>query len=285
MEKKRKIAEWKKKTVTDFVTLMKDYPIVGTVNMENLPAKQLQNMRQQLRAGVVMKMTKRRLINIALDQAKGYKKGIEKLKDSLPGMPALIFTKENPFALYKKVNKNKASAPAKGGQKAPKNIIVPAGPTSFSPGPIIGELGMLKIKTGIQDGKVAIKEDCIVVKEGDVIKPKVAELLTRLGIEPMEIGLDIVAIYEDGIIYKKDVLNVDEAKYVNDLKIMAFEAFNLAVYSVYLCDETTNVVLAKAHNDAVALSVSQSIVADGTVGILMGRAENQAEHIKKLSGL
>jgi large subunit ribosomal protein L10 len=285
MEKKRKIAEWKKKTVTDFVKLMKEYPIVGTVNMENLPAKQLQNMRQQLRAGVVMKMTKRRLINIALDQAKDSKKGIEKLKESLPGMPALIFTKENPFALYKKVNKNKASAPAKGGQKAPKNIIVPAGPTSFSPGPIIGELGMLKIKTGIQDGKVAIKEDCVVVKEGDIIKPKVAELLTRLGIEPMEIGLDIVAIYEDGIIYKKDVLNVDEAKYVGDLKVLASEAFNLAVYSAYLCTETTNVLLAKAYNDAVALSVSQNIVADKTVGILMGRAENQAEHIKKLSGL
>ena len=48
--------------------------------------------------------------------------------------------------------------------------MIPAGPTPFAPGPIIGELGMLKIKAGIEAGKVVIKEDAHVAKKGDVIK-------------------------------------------------------------------------------------------------------------------
>ena len=39
---------------------------------------------------------------------------------------------------------------------------------------------------------IAVKEDKVVVKEGDEIPANVAGMLTRLGIEPMEVGLHIV---------------------------------------------------------------------------------------------
>jgi len=281
MEHKPKIADWKKKVVDDFVRLIKEYPIIGTVNMENLPAKQLQNMRKQLREGVVMKMAKRRLITQAIDKAKDDKKGIEALKDNMPGMPAMLFTKENPFLLYKKINKNKSSAPAKRGQTAPNDIVVPAGPTNFSPGPIIGELGMMKIKTAIEDGKVAIKEDSVVAKKGEQINAKLAEVLGRLGIEPMEIGLNVVAIYEDGAIYKKDILDIDETEYINNLKAMAAEAFNLAIFSAYPCTETTGLLIGKAHSEAKALAVSEDIITDETVELMIAKANTEAENVKK----
>ena len=85
---------------------------------------------------------------------------------------------------------------------------------NFSPGriptSIIGELGAIGIKAGIEGGKVAIKEDAVVVKDGEVINANVAAILTRLGIEPMEIGLDLVAAYEKGSIFDKKILGVDE---------------------------------------------------------------------------
>ena len=140
------VAEYKKRIVQEIIDLANQYPIIGLVNMENLPAPQLQKMRAQLRDKIKFAMTKKRLIKLALEQAKNSKKGIEKLEDYFTGMPALIFTKENPFRLYNMLKKNNSPAPAKAGQIAPRDIIVPAGPTSFAPGPIIGELGQIGLK-------------------------------------------------------------------------------------------------------------------------------------------
>ena len=59
-EKKPKahVADYKKVVVKKIVELLKQYPIIGCINMENLPASQLQNMRGQLRGKVEMLMTK-----------------------------------------------------------------------------------------------------------------------------------------------------------------------------------------------------------------------------------
>jgi len=276
----RKIPDKKLKIVQEFKDLVKTNPIIGIVNMENLPAKQLQNMREQLRDMVVIKMTKKRLIKIALDSAKADKAGIEKLLDRLRGMPAMIFTKDNPFTLYKKLDANKSSAPAKAGQTANNDIIIPAGPTPFSPGPIIGELGALKIKAGIENGKVAIKEDSLVVKEGEQISAEIAGILTRLGIEPMEIGLDIVAVYENGEIYAKDVLAIDEDKYVADLKSAGIDAFSLAISIGYATSDTIKMMLQKAYSDAKAVGLSQSIEADDILKILIAQAESEMNGLK-----
>src|SRR3989338_7572021 len=123
------VAEYKKEIVNELVNLMTEYPIIGVVNMENLPAPQLQKMRAQLRGNFYITMTKRRLMKLAIEQAKSSRKGIEQLENHLGGMPALIFTKENPFKLSKTLQKNKSPAPAKAGQTAPRDIVVNKGAT------------------------------------------------------------------------------------------------------------------------------------------------------------
>ncbi len=248
---KRAVPERNKQAVNQLVELMDKSQLIGIVNMENLPAKQLSNMRSQLRGKVLLLMTKKRFIRLALEQSK--KQNIKELEKYVKGMPALLFTSENPFALFRLLKKNKSNAPIRPGQKAPRNITVSAGPTNFAPGPIIGELGMLKIKTGIESGKVVIKDDAVVAKEGDVINDKLAALLTRLGIEPMEIGLDLVAVFENGEILTGAVLDIDEEAFLNNLKTAAAEALNLAVFIAYPSKDIINSLLGKAHNEAVAL--------------------------------
>lgn len=274
------VAEYKKKTVENIVKLVKEYPIVGAVNMENLPAPQLQAMRAQLRGKVVLVMTKRRIMKIALEKVKNDKKGIEQLEEHLKGMPALIFTKESPFKLSRILQKNKSSAPAKAGQTAPKDITVNKGSTGFAPGPIIGELGMIGIKTGVEGGKVAIKEDTVVVKEGEQIKPKVAEILTRLGIEPMEVGLDLMAAYENGLIYKKDILAIDDQEYMNKIETAAKNAFNLAFNITYTTKDNISLFIGKAFNDAKALGLSQEILDEGVMEELLAKAERSMLNLK-----
>ena len=89
---KAHVSEAKKTVVKELVGLIKKYPIVAAVNMENLPGKQLQNMRSQLRDKVELRMTKRRLIIKAFEAAEKDVPGITKLGEHLKGMPALAGT-------------------------------------------------------------------------------------------------------------------------------------------------------------------------------------------------
>ncbi|HII72588.1 TPA: 50S ribosomal protein L10, partial [Candidatus Woesearchaeota archaeon] len=227
---------------------------------------------------------KRRLLKIALEQASKDKPGVEKLVPYLKGMPALIFTKDNPFALSKTLKKNKSSAPIKAGQKAPNDIIVPAGPTGFAPGPVIGQLGSVGIAAGIDAGKVVIKKDSKVAKEGDVIKEELAALLTRLGIEPMEIGLDLTAVYENGELFEKKVLMIDEQEYLNNITNAHRWAFNLAMEAGILTPETTELMVQKAFREAKALAVEAVIYADAAIEAILAKANAQCLGLKGVTG-
>lgn len=271
-----KASKAKKQTVKQLVDLFKKYPIVAAVNMENLPAPQLQKIRESLRADVVIVMAKRRLIKLAVEAVKKEKQGIEQLEPHLIGMPALMFTSKNPFILYKTLQKNKSKAPAKAGQTAPNDIKVSAGPTPFAPGPVIGELGSCGLKTGIENGKVIIKEDKIVVKAGEVVSTKLAGLLARLGIEPMEIGLNVTAAYEKGTIFTRDVLGVDEKEYLDKINTAAQWALNLGVEAGIYNRDTVELMLGKAFTNAKGLAVEQYILADMVVGDVLARVERQA---------
>lgn len=274
------VSDMNKAEVKELVSLMKKYSIIGVVDMENMPAPQLLKMRTQLHGKALIRMSKLRLIKVAFDQVKDNVKGIDQLNSHLQGMPALILTNENPFKLYKIIQKSKSAAPAKPGQKAPNDISIQAGPTPFAPGPIIGELGALGLKTAIENGKVAIKADKLVVREGEVITDKVAGLLTRFGIEPMEIGLNLVAVLEDGVVFTKGILAVDEKQYIADIKTLSCEAMNLAVFAGYASQDTIRLLIAKAYRNANGLAESKDIMTSDNVKSVLAKAESQMQAVK-----
>ena len=273
------VAAYKKETVKKITKLIADNPIVGIVDMENLPAQQLQKMREKLRGKVTIFMTKKRLMKIAFEQAGKEYPDIQKLQDHFKGMPALIFTSDNPFALFRTIKQNKSPAPAKAGQEAPKDIEVKAGPTPFAPGPIIGELGQFGIKTGVEGGKIAIKSDAVVCRQGEKISSKLAGILTRLGINPMEVGLDLIAIYEEGTIFTKDVLDVDEDQMRENFMLAASEAFNLSVEISFITRDNIQTLLSKAARDSHALSMEAAIPTKDTIQMLITRAELYASSL------
>jgi len=275
------VAKYKKNLVHEFKELIKQYPVIATINMENMPTAQLQKMRQQLRDKVVLLMTKRRLMKIAIEESKDVKKKVEELNKYLKGMPALMFTNENPFKLYKMLEKSKTNAPAKPGQIAPKDILIQAGPTPFAPGPVISELTQIGLKTGVEGGKVAIKEDKVVVKEGEKVNDKVASILLRLGITPMEIGMDLVAAYEDGTIFTKDVLAVDEKEFIKRIVTADTEAFNLGVEIKYPAQRILEYLIGKAFNDSKALALGQNIISSVVAEELLSKAEREVLSLKE----
>jgi large subunit ribosomal protein L10 len=273
------VSEEKKQTVQQLVKLIDEYPIIAVVNMESLPARNLASMRTKMRGKVVISMTKKRIIKLAIENSK--KEGVQELTKHLKGMPALLFTRDNPFALYKTLKKNQSKAAIKGGQIAPIDLMVPAGPTSFPPGPIIGELGQLGIKAGIDQGKVVIKQDAVLAKEGAVVSDKAAAFLTRMGIEPMRIGLNLVAAYEHGKILDGKVLDIDETKFMADLQFCALAAKNLAFNAAIPTKDNIEALIQKGHYDAAGLALEANLITDDNARQILAKAYWSAVGVAK----
>lgn len=282
---KAHVSEEKKAKVAELTSLISKYPIVGIIDMENLPASQLQAIIKKVRSNIKVVMTKKRLLKIIFNNCEKEKPNIISLISEMKGMPALILANENPFLIFKLLKKNMSPAPAKAGQTAPFDIKIPAGPTPFAPGPVISELSSIGLKTGVENGKVAIKEEAVVVKEGEVIKPKVAEILTRLDIKPMKVGLNIVAIYENGMILKKDVLDIDEDKFIADLEKACRDAFNLGIEAGIINSITLVPMIQKAFRNSKALALEQDILTDLTVGNVLAKAEAQINSLKNIANI
>ena len=274
----------KKILVHKLVADIRKSPVVGIVNMENLPAAQLQVMRSTLKKQQVsIIMARKRLLHRALEESK--KENIAHLIEKTKGMPAVLLTSSNPFSLYATIQKNKSEAPAKPGQHAPRDITVKAGPTTFAPGPIISELAAVGIKTKVDQGKLAILQDTIIVKEGAVISQKVAETLKRLDIKPMEIGLDLVAVWENGVVFAAKQLHIDEAEYAQNITQAAQWAMNLALEIAYPAADTIGLLLQTALREARALSIEQGIITDLTADEILAKAERQALAVKEAGNI
>lgn len=275
------VASSKKVQVKRLADLFTTYPIIGVLNMEGLPSAQANMIRQKLRSSVVITMAKKRLIHLAVQEAKQSKPGIDQVEQFFTGMPGLLFTRENPFSIFKTIKKSKSPAAAKPGQKAPRDITIKAGPTPFPPGPVISELAGLGIKSKVEGGKVAVISDTVVVTEGGVISDKLASMLLRLSITPMEVGLDLVALYENGMMLKKDVLDIDEEVFIGKLTQAASWAFNLSVESAFPTVETRELLVQKAWRQAKALALEAAVMGDEVKGELLAKGEAQALALKK----
>lgn len=262
--------------------LAKSYSIVGIVDVLGLPAPQFQKIRASLNGKAEVLIVKKNLIKLTLNELEKNYKNISNLSENIQGIVGLIFTNENPFSLYKFVKKNKSSAPAKQGDIAPNDIVVSAGPTNFAPGPIIGELGAFKIKAGINAGKVEIKQDSVVAKSGDEISLKLAEILTRLGIEPMEVGLNIKAVYENQTIYLRDVLDVDEEAVILDIENEVKRCFALSVGLNYVTCDNVDYFISKGFRESLNLGLKIAYPASETIKNLLSKAESEMVNVSSV---
>lgn len=269
------VAEWKKKEVQELHDLIKGHEVVGIANLADIPARQLQKMRQTLRDSALIRMSKKTLISLALEKAGRELENVDSLSDYMEGQPALIFTDMNPFKLFKILEDSKTPAPAKPGAIAPDDIVVPKGDTGFAPGPILGELQQIGIPAKIEKGKIVVSNDHVVVKAGEEIPPKVAGILTRLDIQPLEVGIDLRAAYENQTVYTADVLTIDEEKTLSDIQKAFSQAFNLSVNAVIYTRETMPAIIQKAASKSFNLAYNASILTSETTDLLLAKAYAQ----------
>ncbi len=264
------VAPWKYEFVDKIVKLAQEYPVVGIVNINNIPAAQMQKMRRELRNDVVFIVGKNRLIKLALEKAP--RKNLKELAKYIEGQTGIVFTRMNAFKLAKIMEKTKTKAPAKGGEIAPEDIVVHEGETPFKPGPVISEFQKVGLPAAVQKGKIVIRKDTVLVKKGEVISRDVAQVLTKLEIYPITVGLDLRAAYEDEIVFPKDVLQVDTQKIYGDFLDAIQYAVNLSMNIGWPTKLTMPMLIAKAHMDAMNLAINGGIVNKYTAEYIVKKA-------------
>src|SRR5512137_130334 len=270
---------WKRREVEEIKADAGRYALIGLVDMYGIPAAQLQQIRRNLRGTAKLKMTRNTLISHAFEELGGE---IKSLADHLSGQSALIFTNENPFKLFKQLEKTKTKMAAKPGEKAPEDIVIEKGPTSFKPGPIVGELQQAGIPAAIEGGKVKIRETKTVVKKGGVISPKIAAALVKLEIKPMDVGVLLQAAFHDGSIYEPSVLAVDETVILEQIQLASRQALALSLEAAIPTKDSMDALLTKAVRDARGLAVEAAIYEKDVVDAIIGKAYREGQAIRSL---
>jgi len=266
------IPEWKRQEVAELTEFVGSYDAVGVVDLTGIPSRQLQDMRRDLHGQAELRMSRNTLIERALDEVD---EGVEGLGEFVSGHVGLIGTDDNPFGLYKQLEESKTSAPIGAGEVAPNDVVIPEGDTGVDPGPFVGELQQVGADARIDGGSIKVMSDSHVLDAGEAVSDELANVLGELGIEPKEVGLDLRAVFADGVLFEPEELAIDVDEYRADVQSAAAAARNLSVNAAYPTARTAGTLLGKAAGDAKAVGLFAAIEDEELMPDLVSRADAQ----------
>ena len=272
VRKTETIPEWKREEVDELVEFIDSYQSVGIVGVAGIPSRQLQAMRRELHGSAGVRMSRNTLTTRALEEVDD---GVEALTEYVSGQVALVGTNDNPFGLFKQLEASKTPAPINEGEVAPNDIVIPEGDTGVDPGPFVGELQTVGASARIMDGSIKVTEDSTVLEEGEVVDDDLANVLVELGIEPKEVGLDLRAVYSEGVLFEPEELELDVDEYEADIRSAAAAARNLSVNAAYPTAATAGTLLAKASGEAKSVGLFAEVESPDVVPDLIGKADAQ----------
>src|SRR5213594_928776 len=272
----RKVAEWKKVAVQELQHLLEKYPVIAAADLTKVRSSQIHELRRRLRDRVNMLVTKNNLLRKSVELHENMDARVGEFTKNLTGSNILLFTDTNPFSLILLLEKSKVRVPAKAGDIATNEIMISAGNTGLPPGPVISEFGEVKVPTRIESGSIWVAKDTVVARKGDPITPKMASVLSKLGLKPMEAGLSLVSAFDNGMIMKTGDLSLDLTAYKKDLFQAVSNALSLSMEADYITPEVAPRMLGRAMMQALALADDAGFLEAGTIEHVLGRALRNA---------
>jgi large subunit ribosomal protein L10 len=268
----QQVAVWKKEIFTDLVQLLEKYSVIAVADLEKVRSSQIQEIRKKLRGKADLIVAKNTILRKASGSIASKKENVDKFAEGLTGSKVLIFTQMDPFELIMFLNRNKVRVPAKGGDIATSDIMVPAGNTGLQPGPVISEFNEAKVQTRIEAGSIFVARDTVVASKGEVISTKTASLLSKLGMKPMEAGLILSSAYDNGLVLGVNDLTFDLDQMKSDFDLAARLAFDVAVEANIMLPQTAPAIISKAYRQAVAVSVEAGFLTKDTAQLIIQKA-------------
>lgn len=278
MSAQKIIPKEKQDSVQRIQALFENYSVFAIADLKGLKASQLQVLKKQFKDDIEIHVAKNTLVKLALKNLSDKYNDFDEISNYLSGPNAFVFSKKNPFFMYLMFEKNKVASAASPGDIAPKDIMVEAGNTGMQPGPILSKFGIAKIQTKIQDGNVWITKDTVVVEKGQAITTDVADLLSKLGLKPIMVGLKLRIGYDGGVI-PNDILSINLEEYKANVAGAARSAVNLSVNAVFPTSETSSMLVMKAFMEAKSVAVKSGMPLPEIMGDVMALAEMQGKAI------
>jgi len=265
------VLQQKKDAVEEVTKLVSEHKIVGIASLQKVRAAQLQAFKKNLLGQVYMQVIKNTLMKMAIENCKD-KPDLKKLEEHLIGANVYLFTDLNPFKLALTLERGKVKTTAKSGDIAAFDVVVPSGNTGQPPGPIISQLNAVGLPTRIESGSVWVSKDTLVVRKGETIDERLASVLSKLGIKPVESGLAMNVVYDNGLIIVRDQLKIDVDGTKKTVQSAQAEAFALSISIAYPSADSIVPLLQVAHREAYALSVNGAVPTKETIADLVRKA-------------
>ncbi len=255
----------------------KKYKVIAIVKINKVRASQILPLRKALKGDVEFVCVKDRVAQKALEKLNIA--GIKGISEELTGQCLFLFTNMSPFKLNVLLSKNKIMMAARGGDIASVDIVVPAKNTGIAPGPMLTEFKEAGIPTKIDQGTIWIQKDTTPVKKGETINEKLAALLGKLDIKPVEAGISLYTALEEGLKYSAEEMIVDVAKIRDAFTQFHQEAISLSIEAAYVTAENINQILSKAAQSARSVSVESGFMTDETKEQILQKAHSQAKSV------
>jgi len=254
------------------------FDIIALSKMSKVRATQLMTIRKKFRNDIKIRVIKNRVAQRSFQKLNN-RSDLEYLSKELEGQCALLFTNISPFKLNLIFDKNKVFLPAKGGDIATKDITVPAGNTGISPGPVLSEFKEANVATKIDQGTIWVSKDTVVARAGSIIPQKLASLMSKLNIKPIEAGISISLAIAEGMVLKENDLRINLDEYRDELSSSFHAAISLAIESSYPNTETIAYLIGKANQNAMALATQSGYLSPDTVQIILAKANANSQII------
>ena len=258
--------------------LPKSYNVIALSKVNKVRATQLMKIRKKFHKEIIIKVIKNRVTQKAFEKISDVQ-GIDKLSSQLEGQCALMFTNISPFKLNLIFDQNKVFLPAKGGDITKTEIMIPSGDTGITPGPVLSEFKEANVPTKIDQGTIWVSRDTIVAKPGDVISTKLASLLSKLNIKPIEAGIVVNYAIADKLVFAEDDLRIDINEIKNELSRSYYESISLAVESSYFTRESMGYLLSKASRQAQSLALESNYLSKDTAAQIISTEEMKAQNL------
>jgi len=257
--------------------LPKKYSVTALVRMEKVRASQLLPLRKKLLGEVEIVSIKDKIAKKAFEKLDV--PGAEKMKEMLTGQCVFMFTNMSPFKLNVLLGKNKVLLVARGGDTASIDVVVPPKNTGIAPGPMLTEFKENKIPTKIDQGTIWILKETTPVKKGGVISTKLAALLGKLDIKPIEARIVLNSALSESILFSEEELVVDVDAFRDKIAQANQNALALSTEIAYVTEDNIAQILAKASQAGISLSVEAAYVTDETKEQILQKAHSQAKGV------
>jgi large subunit ribosomal protein L10 len=262
--------------------IVRHYDVIALSKITKVRATQLMTIRKKFRNEIKILIIKNKVARRAFERVTDVQ-SLENISRALEGQCALMFTNISPFKLNLILNQNKVFLSAKGGDIATKDITIPSGNTGITPGPVLSEFKEANVPTRIEQGSIWVSKDTVIAKPGIVISQKLASLMSKLNIKPIEAGISIHCAIAESLFLNETDLKIDLNEYRNELQNSYLSAVSLSIEVEYITTETVKPLISRAQYSALALAKESEYLSTDTTSFVLAAAQVKAQIIANLA--